>query len=1024
MKEFSPYRLDPVNLTLWRTSVEGRDEQIVLAPRAFDLLRLLVDNPGRLITHDELLDSLWPGVHVQPEVIKGQIRILRQTLGDDAKSPRFIETVRGRGYRFVAQVGSDIDHLAEGPARRRPALIGRAEPLADLREKLREAEAGALQLVFVAGEPGIGKTALIDEFIEQSSNDRPLYVTRGQCVEGFGGAEPYYPVLEAIGRLCKSPAGDVVTQHLVSLAPTWAMQLPAYIPLDRWNLPARDIAGAGRERMLREICDFVEGVSLARPVLLVLEDLHWADYSTIDLLSVLARRRSRARLMIVGSYRSGLGHHPVTQVCHALALQKLCSEIRLEPLSETAITDFLANVGQGRSVPPAFASWVRTRSGGNPLFMTATLDHLAERGFIEPADETWRVRVSLDEVGTPVTLTQVIEAQIRRLTEEQRTVLQAASVAGVSFAPIVAASATDYPPERFEDICEELCRQEDFIRREEAMNFNTDVFTRTYSFRHALYRQVFYDRQGPIRLVGAHRKIGERLEASYPIERRGEIASELVQHFGAAEEWARVLTYLRTSMQTAKQRFANHEAMEILDRATLLVDRLPRGERGSAEMALLEARAAIYMVEHHPRAEENYRRFAELAAQHGDLDAEARALLGLGYCVAWRDQALGLRVLDQAIEVSKRQTDELAQARTLVSAHAWKIWIGGWNEADAHKCESALGQLRNGMDVVAAAWASLEFCLVLVLSTRYREGQVAVKASYQQLHLSAGARPEFSLERAVWSYFLGLPFSSMLLGELGRSLHEFDEGIALFSKSGNSYAVVTLRLYRAWLFLHCRDYSGVIDEVGQVIGEGSDNGTSALLPAEHRLAILLLGLAKVGLGAIAEAHSLLAEVARRMDAQPVVFDWYWRMSLERGLTFASIAVGELSDARAHADELVKLAVSTEDRTWQGLAFETRAAVALQESDCEAATKFVTQALDATAGFTTPLADWRILAAGAAAYLALGDHQTAEAHAAASDKKRTELIASLPDGCRLRASLASAPEFGAATERTVSPSTSR
>ena len=79
-----------------------------------------------------------------------------------------------------------------------------------------------------------------------------------------------------------------------------------------------------------------------------------------------------------------------------------------------------------------------------------------------------------------------------------------------------------------QDICEELCRQEDFIRREEAMNSNTDIFTRTYSFRHALYRQVFYDRQGPIRLVGAHRKIGERLEASYPIERRGEIAAEVI----------------------------------------------------------------------------------------------------------------------------------------------------------------------------------------------------------------------------------------------------------------------------------------------------------------------------------------------------------------------------------------------------------------------------------------------------------------------------------------------------------------
>lgn len=1023
MKEFPPFRLDPVNQALWRVGDCEAAEQVALAPKAFDLLSFLVDNPGRLVTHEELLDTLWPRVHVHPEVIKSQILAVRQALGDDVRAPRFVETVRGRGYRFVAPIRRNGIGLVENAIPAALTLVGRAAPLAELQEQLLAALAGDRQFVFVTGEPGIGKTTLIETFLHSVPGSPTILLARGQCVEGFGGTEPYYPMLEALEGLCASTVNDSITQQLVSLAPSWAMQLPAHIPLDRRNLLHRDIVGAGRERMLREICYFLEVISAAQPLLLVFEDLHWADYSTVDLVSALARRRSPARLMIIGSYRTedvGSDLHPIKQVSHALALRKLCHEIELAPLEEDQISEYLAGGDPAISVPMNFVSLIKSQSGGNPLFMTATLDHLAERGLLEQRERAWWITIPLDqlELRIPDTLIKVIEARIFRLTRDQCTVLQAAAIAGATFRSSVAAAAIDKAVESFEDICEELSRLRMFIRRDEMRAATTEIAAATYSFRHELYRQVFYSRQGPIRRALGHQKIGISLEASCPARSRSEIAAELVRHFSAAEDWPRALIYLRMALQTAKQRFANQEAMEILDQSMSVVTRLPDHDRPGAELALLEARAAIFMVEHDPRATRAYENVVETAQDLGDFHVQARALLGLAYAVGWCDQTRAQVLLDQAVSISEQQLDSQSQARTQVSAYAWKVWIGGWSDEAVTRCWNALARLQESDDPVAAAWASLEASMVYLLASRYREALELVKTGYQQLHLSAEAQPEYSLERAVWSYFLGVPLSFFLLGEFGNALEAYDNGIALFTKNGNRYAVCALRLYRAWLMLHCGDYNGVIAECTAVLSERTSEDlhseTGPLPPAEQRLAMLLKGLASIGRGEHPEALQLLSEVDHRMKTRPVIFDWYWKMPLERGLTNIAVATGRITDARVHADKLVSLACSGGELMWQGLAWDTRARVALLEGDYDDAIHYVEKARSTTDGRTTPLADWQILATAAEVYMLAGDSATAETHAAACGQERAKLAASLPDASPLRSCLMKVSEFGRAT----------
>src|SRR5215831_14179968 len=199
MKRFESFRLDPVNQCLWRA-----DARVSITPKAFDLLRYLVEHPGRLVTQDEILNALWPKIYFNPEVIKKYILSIRRALGDDPDEPVFIETVPRRGYQFIAPVSDDDTTAASSTLPRAAHIVGREHAIAELDHYLAGAVQGVRQIVFVTGEAGVGKTALVDAFHRRCSGREKLQVARGQCVEGFGGREPYYPILEALTQLTQN----------------------------------------------------------------------------------------------------------------------------------------------------------------------------------------------------------------------------------------------------------------------------------------------------------------------------------------------------------------------------------------------------------------------------------------------------------------------------------------------------------------------------------------------------------------------------------------------------------------------------------------------------------------------------------------------------------------------------------------------------------------------------------------------------------------------------------------------------
>jgi DNA-binding winged helix-turn-helix (wHTH) protein len=230
MKEFPPFRLDTVNQCLWRHRDAEDDERIRLTPKAFAVLRYLVEHAGRLVMKDEILEVLWPETYVQPEVLKSHIFDLRRALGDRATQPRFIETLPRRGYHFIAAVREPPSADPAAPAEPAPGrLVGRDGALGALRDCLGRTLRDQRQIVFITGEPGIGKTALVDEFQRQAAADvLGPRIARGQCIEGYGGKEAYYPMLEALGQVCRGPGGDAVFEgRLSEVAPELAHHFEA-----------------------------------------------------------------------------------------------------------------------------------------------------------------------------------------------------------------------------------------------------------------------------------------------------------------------------------------------------------------------------------------------------------------------------------------------------------------------------------------------------------------------------------------------------------------------------------------------------------------------------------------------------------------------------------------------------------------------------------------------------------------------------------------------------------------------------
>lgn len=629
---FPPFRLDPGNERLWR-----EEYLLPLRPKAFAVLRYLVEQAGRLVTHEELLQTVWPDTYVSPGLLRWYIGRLREVLGDEAEAPRYIETVARREYRFLAAI---TVHPVPSVKWQVPSVfVGREAELAQLQGWLAQALRGERQVRFVTGELGIGKTTVVDAFL--SGIRGKVWMTRGQCIEHHGAGEAYLPMLEALGRLCRAPEGEQLIRLLSQQAPTWLVQMPALVGEAELEGLQRKVQGATRERMLREVAEVVEAVTVEIPLVLVLEDLQWSDYSTLDLLSYLAQRRGPARLLIIGTYRPAdviVRAHSLKALKQELQARGQCAEIGLRFLTAAEISQYLAaRFAVGAPGPASLQELGRAiyhSTEGNPLFMVNMVDYLVARGVIREAGGRWQLQVKGEDVtaGIPESLRQLVEKQLEQLLEEEQQVLGATSVVGVEFSAAAVAAGLAQPVEQVEEWCEGMVRRHLFLHSPERYAGPERRQAARYRFLHALYQSVVVERLTPARRRQLHRRVGEWKEGAYG-KRAGETAAELAVHFERGQDYGRAVHYYKQAAQNALQRSAPREAIDHLTKGLGLLQALPdTPERLQQELTLqLTLGAPLVMTRGYaaPEVGKTFARARELCQQTEGAAQFSAALWGL-----------------------------------------------------------------------------------------------------------------------------------------------------------------------------------------------------------------------------------------------------------------------------------------------------------------------------------------------------------------------------------------------------------
>jgi predicted ATPase len=591
MKRFAGFALDTSNQCLWQNGA-----QIALAPKPFAVLRYLIENPGRLITHDELLDALWPETYVQPQVLRTYMLELRKLLGDDARQPRFIQSLPKRGYCFVAPVvdGAHASHIADAEDSP-PEIVGRKKEFASLKTLFQLAQEGRRQIVFLTGDSGIGKTALVDSFCRGIDPFTPVAVARGQCVQGVAHREEYYPVMEALARLCASPDGELACTILARLAPAWLSAL------------GRQAASGVTLRGPGELCAAFEEIAAQRPLVLVFDDLHWADESTLGLVSALARRRAPARILLIAAVNPPHPEtvHPLRVLKQDLAMRHQCTEIVLEPFGKPAVRELLAAILAQQSIPADLDSFVLRHSEGNPLFVLALLKHLIAQGLLvrnnSGSTPQWELSAPVDklEPAVPDELAQMIELEIQAFTPRNVALLEAASLFTVAFPAWGVAAALDENSADVEESCDALARGLSFVRRagyDELPNGSPSAF---YVFAHGLYREVLYQRQAPARRAERHNRVAKRL-ASLFAGREAHVAREMATHYEAAGNWLPAIRALQSAARFALSRQSHPLAAELLNEALRMAANLPSQERGSLDRELQEELTAVSQASANP----------------------------------------------------------------------------------------------------------------------------------------------------------------------------------------------------------------------------------------------------------------------------------------------------------------------------------------------------------------------------------------------------------------------------------------
>jgi tetratricopeptide (TPR) repeat protein len=589
-----------------------------------------------VLTKEEILNSVWRGVAVSDGALSSALKTIRHSLGDDGTRQRLIQTLRGRGYRWVGPV-EERSAEASRCGGRADGFVGRASTLAELRTALEEALAGRGRIALLVGEAGIGKTRTAEELAAET-RVRGIPTHSAWCHEGHG-APSYWVWRQILRALAESRTSEALCTQLgdapgpiARIVPEIQRRLPE--PCEEPHPLTREEA---QFRLFDAVSAFLGRFAAERGLVLIVDDLQWADPSSLGLLDFLVREIEGMRLLLVASCLEIEGEPaaPLMRTLTRLARHDHCARLQLGGLVRDEVGELVRQL-TGKEPPATFTDALCEKTDGNPFLIRETVSLLEDR---PPGD--WHLEVS-------PSVCDVVAGRLGQLSRAGREALELASVLGPEFGVERLERVSDLDLQTLGEAIDEAHRAGLVKAGESGL----------YRFTHALFQEAIYRAQRPTRRALLHQRLGEALEEDLSSQDPGSRLAELAHHFAAALPVAGVgkaVGYARQAGDRAMELLAFEQAAARYGRALELLGRMP----GSDPAALCDLHLALgtarRLAGERDLYRDTFRSAAVLARGLGDAERLARAAIGF---VFWNPIGLvdesGMSLLEEALDALGR----------------------------------------------------------------------------------------------------------------------------------------------------------------------------------------------------------------------------------------------------------------------------------------------------------------------------------------------------------------------------------